>query len=218
MQWHLLRDVPADDVRLLLSVARRRRFDRGEVVFHHDDPADSLHLIASGHFLIRIATQLGDRITLALYGPGQAFGEMALVGTQHRRSATVEALEPSETFAVYQADFARLRQEHPSVDEILITLLANEVRSMNERLLEAFYVPAEKRVLRRLVELAGAFASASSDATELPLTQEDLATFAGTSRATVNQVLRGEEKRGTVELRRGRALILDLEALQKRAG
>jgi CRP/FNR family cyclic AMP-dependent transcriptional regulator len=216
MEWPLLQDVPAEDVRLLLTVARRRRFGRGEVVYHYDDPADSLHLVSSGHFLVRRATQLGDTITLAVYGPGEIFGEMALVSADARRSATVEALEQSETFAVRQPDFDRLRQEHPGVDRVLIALLAGEVRSLNERLLEAFYVPAEKRVLRRLVELAGVFGTKSTDASELPLTQEDLATFAGTSRATVNQVLREEEKRGTVELRRGRTLILDLAALEQR--
>jgi CRP-like cAMP-binding protein len=217
VEWRLLQDVPAEDVRLLLAIARRRRFDRGEVVYHQDDPADSLHLISAGRFLIRVATQLGDTLTLALFGTGEIFGEMALVGAEARRSATVEALEPSETFAVYQTDFERLRQQHPSIDRVLIALLAGEVRALNERLLEAFYVPAEKRILRRLADLAAVFGANPRQPTELPLTQEDLATFAGTSRATVNQVLREEQKRGTVELRRGRTVIVDLEALQKRS-
>ena len=215
MQWRLLADVPDEQIRLLLSVARRRRFARGEVVCHRDDPADSMHLIAEGHFAVRVKTPVGETITSALLGPGENFGEMALVGPDARRSATVEALEPAETFAVYKADFEQLRREQPSVDHVLIAFLAGEVRRLNERLLEAFYVPAERRVLRRLVDLAGVYGTATG--TELPLTQEDLATFAGTSRATVNHVLRDEEKRGTVELRRGTTVVLDLEALQKRA-
>src|SRR5690242_12208396 len=100
MQWRLLADVPDEDVRLLLSVARRRRFDRGEVVFHEDDPADSLHLIATGHFAIAKMTPLGDRVWLAVRGPGSSFGEMAVTRSDARRSATVTALERSETFAV----------------------------------------------------------------------------------------------------------------------
>jgi CRP/FNR family transcriptional regulator, cyclic AMP receptor protein len=218
MKWRLLADVPDEQVRLLLTVARRRTFARGEVVFHRDDPADSLHLVSSGHFAVRVKTPVGETITLALLGPGENFGEMALVTPREaRRSATVEALEPSETFAVYQTDFTQLRKEHPSIDQILIAFLAGEVRMLHERLLEALYVPAERRVLRRLVELAHVYGGNPEAVTELPLTQEDLATFAGTSRATVNHVLRDEEKRGTVELRRGKTLIRDLEALQKRA-
>src|SRR5262249_49768363 len=138
MSWRLLQDVPADYIRLLLSVARRRRFDRREVVYHFGDPADSLHLVSSGRFLVRVATQLGETGTLALLGPCEIFGEMALAGVEPRRSATVEALEPSETFAVYETDFERLRQQHPSIDRVLVALLVGEVRSLNERLLEAF--------------------------------------------------------------------------------
>jgi len=218
MQWRLLADVPDEEVHRLLTVARRRRFDRGEVVFHRDDPADSLHLISSGHFAVRMVTPIGEAISSALLGPGENFGEMALVGMEPHRSATVEALEPAETFAVYKDDFARLRAEHPSVTIVLVAFLVGEVRSLNERLLEAFYVPAERRVLRRVVELCSAYGRPSeSGGVELPLTQEDLASFAGTSRATVNRVLRQEEERGTLELRRGRTVVHDTEALRKRA-
>jgi CRP-like cAMP-binding protein len=88
---------------------------------------------------------------------------------------------------------------------------------MNERLLEALYVSAERRVLRRLVELARVYGGAQEVEAELPLTQEELATFAGASRATVNRVLRDEQKPGTVELHRGKTVIRDLEALKRRA-
>jgi CRP/FNR family transcriptional regulator, cyclic AMP receptor protein len=216
VQWRLLAEVPEEQVRLLLSVARRRRFARGEVVFHRDDPGDSLHLIAAGHFAVKVMTPVGDTVTIAVRGPGENFGEMALVGAQGRRSATVEALERAETFAVYKDDFERLRREHPSVDQVVTAFLAGEVRILNERLLEALYVPSERRLLRRLVELARVYGRPDGPA-ELPLTQEQLAMLAGASRGTVNMVLRDEQKRGTLELDRGKTIILDLEALQKRA-
>ena len=212
MQWRLLSDVPDEQGRLLLSVARRRRFARGEVVFHHGDPGDSLHLIAAGHFAVKLMTPVGDTVTLAVLGPGENFGEMALVGADARRSATVQALEQAETFAVYRDDFHDLRGRHPEVDRVLIAFLVGAVHTLNERLLEALYVPAERRILRRLVELAPVYSG-----NELPLTQEELAASAGTSRATVNRVLREEERRGTLELRRGKTLIVDWEALVKRA-
>jgi CRP/FNR family transcriptional regulator, cyclic AMP receptor protein len=218
MKWRLLADVPDEQVHLLLTVARRRRFARGEVVFHRDDPADSLHLIAAGHFVARVMTPLGDTVTVALLGPGDNFGEMALLETpEARRAATIEALEASETFAVYSTDFAELRKQNPSIDRILIAFLVGQVRMLDERLLEALYLPAERRVLRRLVDLALLYGGTAETGAELPLTQEELATFAGASRATVNRVLRDEEKRGTVELRRGKTIVLDLGALTKRA-
>jgi CRP/FNR family transcriptional regulator, cyclic AMP receptor protein len=216
VEWRLLDAVPAEDVRELMQIARRRRFARNEVVFHRDDPGDSLHLIAKGRFSIRVMTPLGDVATIAVRGPGESFGEMALVSDTSRRSATVLALEESETFAVYRVEFEQLRKDHPTVDEVLFRFLANEVRVLNERLLEALYLPVEKRVLRRLVELSALYPSADGGTT-IVLTQEALAELAGAQRATVNQVLREEEKRGLLELQRGRIRVLDAEALAKRA-
>jgi len=211
----LLEGVPPDQVRELLQIARRRRFSRNEVVFHRDDPGDSLHLIQKGRFAVRVMTPLGNIATLAILGPGECFGEMALL-TGSPRSTTVAALEEAETFAVYRTDFEHLRKRHRSVDDLLLRVFSNLVGSLNERLLESLYVPAEKRVVRRLVELAALYPG-SENGHVIALTQEVLAELAGTSRATVNQVLRGEEKRGTIELLRGRTRIVDLEALQKRA-
>jgi CRP-like cAMP-binding protein len=156
-------------------------------------------------------TPLGDVATIAVRGAGESFGEMALVSDEPRRSATVTALEQAETFAVYRDDFASLRRRHPSIDQLLLRFLANEVRLLNERLLEALYLPVEKRVLRRLVELAALYQGV------ITLTQEALAELAGTSRPTLNQVLREEERRGTIELERGRTTVLDLVELARRS-
>ena len=215
MQWRLLEEVPAEQVRDLLQIARRRRFARNEVVFHRDDPGDSLHLISKGRFAIQVMTPLGDTATIAIRGPGESFGEMALVGSM-RRSATVAALQESETFSIYQPDFERLRRHHPAVNDVLVRFLVSEVRMLNERLLEALYVPVERRVLRRLVELADLY-SASDGIPEINLTQEAISELAGAARPTVNRVLREEAERGTIELLRGRTRILDVDGLRKRA-
>lgn len=213
MQWSLLQDVPAADVRRLLEIARRRTFSRGEVVFHEHDPADSLHLIAKGRFAIRVTTPLGESAMLALRGPGEAFGELGIVsGSEARRTATVESLEPGETHAVYRREFDELRREHPRVGEVLVALLADTLARTNSLLLDAYYAAADKRVLRRLLDVSRLYPDAV-----VRLTQEDLASLAGTSRATVNRVLREEERRGTVELRRGVAVVRDAEALGRRA-
>lgn len=215
MKWRLLEDVPDEEVRRLLSVARRRTFRKGEVVFHRGDPADSLHLIAKGRFKIQVMTPLAQEATIAIRGPGDAFGEMAIVGEGAKRSATIEALERGETFCVLESDFRRLRREHPGVDRILIEFLATEVRLLNARLLEALYVPVDRRVVRRLAELADVYDSGESEV-EIPLTQEELAGLAGTTRPTVNQVLRSLEAAGLLVLRRGRTIVTDRDGLAAR--
>jgi CRP/FNR family cyclic AMP-dependent transcriptional regulator len=215
VEWRLLEEVPAEQVQELLQIARRRRFSRNEVVFHRDDPGDSLHLICKGRFAIQVMTPLGQPATIAVRGPGESFGEMALVGGT-RRSATVAALQESETFSIYQPDFERLRRQHPAVNDVLVRFLVHEVRMLNERLLEALYVPVERRVLRRLVELAELYPGADG-IPEINLTQESIAELAGAARPTLNRMLREEADRGAVELMRGRIRILDLDGLRKRA-
>jgi CRP/FNR family cyclic AMP-dependent transcriptional regulator len=211
MEWPLLVDVPREDVQRLLSVARRRTFARGEVVFHRDDPADSLHLVVRGRFGARVLTPLGDSVLVDVVGPGQSFGELALLWADGRRSATVESLEAGETRSVFRDDFAELQREHPGVKDVLLRLLAEQLRRSTDRLVEAHHVDAETRVRRRLSELAATYADGV-----VPLTQEDVAALAGTSRATVNRVLREEQRLGAVALTRGRTSVLDRESLERR--
>jgi CRP-like cAMP-binding protein len=215
VRWQLLGDLPPDELRRVLSVARRRSFARGEVVFHEGDPGDALHLIAKGRFVIRVTTPIGERATLAIRGPGDAFGELALISPAPR-SATVAALEPAETYSLSQSEFDQLRRDHPGVNHVLVAVLGNAVRRMDELLVEAYYTSAEKRVLRRVRDLAGVYGR-GRDQIVIPLTQEDLAGLAGTSRATVNRVLRDEEQRGTIRLERGKTIVLDLEQVRRRA-
>jgi CRP/FNR family cyclic AMP-dependent transcriptional regulator len=211
MEWPLLVDLPAEDVRELLAIARRRTFSKDEVVFHRDDPAESLHLIVRGRFGARVQTPVGDSVLFDVLGPGQVFGELALLLPDARRSATVSAFEDGETRSVFRDDFALLQRSHPGVKDVLLRLLAEQLRRASDRIVEAHYIDAETRVRRRVAELAKTHPTGV-----VPLTQEDLAAMAGTSRATVNRVLRDEEKRGTVALQRGRTTVLDPAALDIR--
>jgi CRP-like cAMP-binding protein len=215
MEWPLLADLPEPDVRALLSIARRRTFRRGEVVFHREDPADSLHLIVRGRFGARVVTPVGEEVLLDVMGPGRSFGELAVLEAGSRRSATVSALEEGETRSVFRDDFLRLEREHPEVKDVLLRLLADQLRRASDRLVEAHYVDADTRVRRRLVELADAYAAGDGKAI-VPLTQEEVAATAGTSRATVNRVLRDEQRRGAVALARGRVTVVDCAALERR--
>jgi CRP-like cAMP-binding protein len=216
VQWRLLKDLPDQDIRQLVALGRRRRFNRNEVVFHRDDPGDSLHLIEKGRFAIRVTSPLGDTVTIAVRGPGDSLGEMALVADTPKRTATVVALERAETLAVYRDDFDRLRRKHPAIDAVMLAFLVSELGRLNERLLEALYLPVEKRVLRRLDDLTALYPAAEGGVT-IAITQEALAEMAGATRSTVNQVLRREASRGVLELERGRIRVLDRDAVAARA-
>ena len=212
----LFRDLPAPELRRLVSIAERRRFSRNEVVFHRGDPADTVHLIARGRFAARVVTPAGDTVIISVHGSGDAFGELALLEVEQTRSTTVAALEPGGTYAVRRGDFTRLRQQYPAVNEVLVRLLADRLRRTSELLVEAFFVGAETRVLRRIGELAALYGG-GAPGTVIPLSQSEIAGLAGTSRATINRVLRAEAKRRTVELHRGQTIVVDPVALAKRA-
>jgi CRP/FNR family cyclic AMP-dependent transcriptional regulator len=197
-------------VRQLVAVAERRTYSRGQVVFHEDDPADALHLVVKGYFAVRATKQREETVLVALIGPGDAFGELALIDTG-RRGATVQAFADGETLALHRNAFDALRRQRPAVDRALATILAERIRRLNELLFEAHHVEADIRVRRRLLELAQLFGG------PILLTQDEIAQTAGTSRATVNRVLREEEAAGSVALGRGRTTVQDPEALRRTA-
>lgn len=215
MQWRIFAGLPEEDVRAMLALARRSTYRRGEVVFHRHDPADAMHLITKGRFDVRIATALGDEVALAIWGPGDIFGELAVL-TDRDRTATVTALEPGETLVVRGSEVRRLAHRHPSLDEVLVRVLAERVAFLSERLVEAYTVDAETRVARRVLELARVYGGGAAPVV-IPLIQDELAALAGTSRATVNRVLRDAERRGLVELGRGRTILLDPEGMGRLA-
>lgn len=215
VQWELLEEVPADDLQQVLAIARRRTFGRGEVVFHQDDPADSLHLVVKGRFAIARRTALGEDALLTICGRGEVFGELALISGE-ARSATVTALEPSETLCVHRIDFDQLRARHHSVDRVLASLLARQLQRMNKLLTEAFYETARHRILRRLLELATTDEHSGEE--QVHITQEQLGALAGAARATVASVIAAEKAHGTIEVRRGVTILRDRDALTRRAG
>jgi CRP-like cAMP-binding protein len=213
MEWKLLAGLRVEDRHTIVAQTRRRRFAKGEVVFHEGDPANTLHLVDEGKFAVRITTPLGDSAMLRVVGPGGWFGELAIV-SDAPRNATVAALEPGETLSLRREQVDELRRQDPTVDRALISALVEELRRTSMRLLEALYLPADIRVLRRLSDVSELYARADGTAV-VPLTQDDIAQLAGTSRPTVNEVLRAAAVDGIVALRRGHIEILDRNRLTK---
>jgi CRP/FNR family transcriptional regulator, cyclic AMP receptor protein len=211
----LLDSLGEEDRRRLVASTRRRRFTAGEVIFHDGDPGDSLHLIERGHVAIRVGTPLGDVATLTILGPGAAFGELALLDDNDRRSASAVAIGVTETRIVDRATFETLRRDHPQFERFIVALLTAQVRRLSELAVEVMFVPADSRVLRRLLVLAGQFRD--DGGTVIPLTQDDIASLAGTTRPTANRVLKKAETDGLLRLARGRIEILDTDRLARRA-
>jgi len=216
MDWPVLASVPAEDRHRLVATLRRRAYRRDEVIFHQGDPADTLHLVAAGHVSVRVTLTGGEFVIVALFGPGDAFGETALVGGPRPRGGTVIALDPCETLSLSRDQFERLRASYPGVNRFLVELLSARVDRLNRQLLETLYVPAERRVLRRLLDLCQMYGGDGQHIV-IPVTQETLASLAGTTRPTANQVLGRLAARQVVEVSRGQIAVLNRGELHRRA-
>jgi CRP/FNR family cyclic AMP-dependent transcriptional regulator len=216
MEWELLRGLREEQVAEVLAEGRRRRFAKREVVWHEGDRAEAIHMIRSGRIAIRLLTSIGDVATVSVMGPGQVAGLVEVHKTNPYHGASALALEPTETVAIRVEALSRARRRFPSVDDAIVRFLADRTIELAVQVVEARFVPADSRVLKRLVALCEVYGSHDGEVV-IPLTQEDLAGVAGVARPTVNRVLREEERRGTIRLSRGKIIVADMAQLAARA-
>lgn len=198
----------------LQAVARlcvTRSLAAREVLFHKNDPADALFAVRRGGIRIVTGTAEGRQLTLNLLGPGDVFGEVALLDGCPRTAEAV-ATEPTELFVIRRRDFLDLLTQQPSIALAIIELLCKRVRWMSARMEETNFLPVPARLGRRLTALADDYGE------EIQVTQEELAVFANTSRETVNRQLQVWKRDGLVALGRSRIRLLDRQALDAIAG
>ncbi len=213
----LLRGLAEEDLARLAGRARRRTYRRGEVIFHQGDPGDAVHLIQDGRVKIALRADSGEEAVLAILGPSDCFGELALLDGEPR-SATVVALETVETASLARGDLLRCLREHPAAMERLLTALAGMVRRADEGMADLVFLDLEGRLVKKLLELAADQERPADGAVEieLPMTQEDLAAMIGATRASVNKLLGWFQDQGAIERRGRRIAIFDPERLRRR--
>jgi CRP/FNR family cyclic AMP-dependent transcriptional regulator len=204
------------DLERIAELVVPRRFEPGQVVFREGDASDTCYVVREGH--ARAVREHGDgrTITLATFGPGDIFGELAMFEDE-LRSATVEAIEPTDVVAVLGPDMRRLMIEHPGISTRLVIALAKRLRETNERLSRQSFQTVQSRVavvLSELVTQARAENSADGDV-EVTATQADLAQLAGSSRESASRFLAVLERAGVISQGRGRLVVHDPEALQQ---
>ena len=201
------------DLGQVAAVTVPRAFGRGQVVFREGDDSDTCYVVRSGHARAIREHSDGRQLTLATFGPGDIFGELAMFDDE-RRSATVEAVDALETVAVLGSDMRRLMREHPDIAVKLVIALGRRLRAANERLARQSFQTVQSRVaavLGQLVEQARA-EGADGDVV-VTATQAELAQLAGSSRESASRFLAVLERAGVISQGRGRLTVHDPAAL-----
>ena len=204
------------DLRRVAEVAIRRSFAAGEVVFREGDDSDTCYVVQSGHARALREHTDGRQITLATFGPGDIFGELAMFDDE-RRSATVEAIEELATVAIPGSAMRELLRRHPEIAVKLVIALGRRLRAANERLSRQSFQTVQSRVaavLDQLVEQARAEGEGGHRDVLVTATQAELAQLAGSSRESASRFLAVLERAGVISQGRGRLTVHDPAALR----
>lgn len=204
------------DLERIAEVAVPRTFEPGQAVFREGDASDTCYVVREGHGRAIRTNGDGRTITLATFGPGDIFGELAMFEDE-LRSATVEAIQEMSVVGVLGPDMRRLMNEHPGISARLVIALGRRLREMNERLSRQSFQTVQSRVavvLSELVEQEIATGNAASDVL-VTATQADLAQLAGSSRESASRFLAVLERAGVISQGRGRLVVHDPGALEQ---
>jgi CRP-like cAMP-binding protein len=204
-----------DDLRRVAEVTVPRRFAAGEVVFREGDDSDTCYVVNVGHARAIREHPDGRQITLATFGPGDIFGELAMFDDE-RRSATVEAADELEVLGILGSDIRRLLRRHPDMAVKLVISLGRRLRAANERLARQSFQTVQSRVAAVLAQLVEQAQAEGAGPRDIPVvaTQADLAQLAGSSRESASRFLAVLERAGVISQGRGRLTVHDPSALQ----
>ncbi len=208
-----LRSLPASEQDHLRTIGRVRHYRRGQILWAPAQTSADAQVILSGWVGYQTVTLAGEVATVDVAGPGELIGDSSPLPAAVPAATGATALGPVEALAFPSSLLDTLRRRHPAFQEALVDLLVARVRRLSGTLADVLYLPVEQRVARRLVDLAQR-ASSGTGPVELSITQDELATMVGSTRPTVNRVLRRIQGDGALSRSRGRITVLDVAALQ----
>ncbi|RWA15480.1 Crp/Fnr family transcriptional regulator [Mycolicibacterium brumae DSM 44177] len=193
-------------------------FPRGHRVFREGEPGDRLYIIASGTVKIGRSAPDGRESLLALLGPADIFGELAIFDPGPRTS-TVTTLTEVEAVSMDREALHSWITGRPQIAEQLLRVLARRLRRTNNALSDLIFTDVPGRVAKQLLDLANRFGSTDDGAVriDLQLTQHELAQLVGSSRETINKALSDFASRGWIRQQGRTTWITDPAKLARRA-
>ena len=203
------------EIASIASVAKLRRYAKDDVIFHADEAGDVFCVIREGKVKITMISPEGKEIILTMMGPGEFFGEMALLDDSPR-SATVIALEPLEVVTIWRTDFLQILADNFSITRKMLAELSKRVRRMSLRIESLATMDVYGRLARFFLDLAqqqGKVLDNGYVAVTRP-THQAIANMIGTSRETVSRLIH-ELMRQDLLLSEGKTVYLSKNALDQ---
>lgn len=199
----------AEAIGSIARLCQMRRLPAGQTLFVKGEAGDALYGVRRGQIRIETGTAGGERLTIDVFGPGDLFGEIAVLDGRPRTADAV-AQEDAELFVLPRGEFLKAIEQDGRLAIRIIELLCARLRSTNERTEEMMFLSLPVRLARRLSALAHDFGA------EVQITQDELAGLVGVTRESVNRQLQEWRASGIVRLGRGR-ISVDLERLTEEA-
>lgn len=206
------------DFNFLEKCLVRRRYPGGQALFHMGDEGGSLHIIERGRVKVTIPSSSGEELILAILGAGDFLGELSLFDGKPR-SATVQALEETETLCLRREDLlALMRNRFPVVEKIL-EVLARRIRDTDTLLAESHFLDITSRLAKKILDLGEAYGVREGEHVRIgvKITQKELASMIGATRESINKQLKALRDQGLVRINGGTIEILNRERLVQKA-
>lgn len=210
----LLRTVPIfselseEDIAKLAQLSSRRRYPKDTVVFFENEEGDFFFTIVDGRIKVTILGDDGREVILSILGPGDFFGEMALLDNEPR-SATAIAIEDTELLSVHRTDFQSVLGENRSITTALIKILTARLRKANHQISTLALLDVYGRVARVIVDMAREEGRRLKDGRIAfrRATHQEIANRIGTTRETVTRMLKDLERQGLIHVE-GREMVV----------
>jgi CRP-like cAMP-binding protein len=203
----LFRDLDHADRLALATRSTRRNYAPGDAVFITGDPGESLMGILQGHVRISRPTVDGGQLIIADFGPGEVFGEIAILDGQGR-SADATALTNCEMVVVERRELIALLERRPAFALSLLSLVAGKLRQADQRSSDFLFLDLSARLAKALLARAGDGKALPAAGAKLSLTQGELALIVGGTRPNVNRLLKEWQRSGLIDQRKGWIVIV----------
>ncbi len=196
----------------LLARAVERRYAKGQMIYHHSEPATDVYQLVTGTVRLFNITYDGKEVVFGDFRPGDCFGEMGLIdGLPRAINAT--AIEASTALLISKAHFQAQAEKHPEINHRLAVMLSLRVRLLFEIAQDASALSLHQRLIRVIHRLVYTHGVEADGRIRVGVSQEGLASMLGVSRQSVSKELQSLKEMGFLDIRYGKLHILNLQAL-----